>query len=167
MGMDKESIEQHIPSLRRYARALTGNSEHADDLVQDVCERAWRRLNLWRGEGSLRAWLFTIMHNLNINQYQYRQRRPTQPVSHEDQFGAQPPGQELSLELARTRDALARLPTNQREVLLLVVLEGMSYEETAQALNIPAGTVMSRLHRARERLRRERDHKVAKLERVK
>jgi RNA polymerase sigma-70 factor (ECF subfamily) len=166
--VNQDDIEQHIPSLRRYARALTGNGENADDLVQDVCERAWRRRHLWRGEGSgLRAWLFTIMRNLNINQHKYRQRRPTQAVSHEDQFGATPPSQEHSVELLRTREALARLPNEQREVLLMVVLEGMTYDETAQALGIPIGTVMSRLHRARDRLQREREGNVVKLERVK
>lgn len=150
---DAEEITACIPRLRRYARALTGDHALADDLVQDTLERAWGRFHLWRRGSDLRAWLFTIMHNLYINQTRTRHSErglgagegaPELPV---------PATQEDWLEIRDLEAALGRLPAEQREVLLLVGLEQMSYQEAAKVLSIPPGTVMSRLSRGRERLR--------------
>ena len=150
---DHESpITQHIPRLRRYARALTGERSAADDLVQDTLERALSRFHLWRQGSDLRAWLFTIMHNLYVNQTRSRIRHPHEPLD-------EPAAEELRArepdwgELRDIEEALARLPAEQRAVLLLVGLEQFSYDEAARVLGIPIGTVMSRLSRGRERLR--------------
>ncbi len=145
-------IVTHIPRLRRYARALLGDRYAADDLVQDTLERAWTKLHLWREGSDLRAWLFAIMHNVFVNQL--RSRRPvTEPIV--DDLPAVPvTGRQAEmLELLDVERALHRLPAEQREVLLLIALEQMSYEEVSRALDIPIGTVMSRLSRGRERMR--------------
>jgi RNA polymerase sigma-70 factor (ECF subfamily) len=146
-------IEQLIPRLRRYARALTGERSVADDLVQDTLERAWNKLHLWRRGSDLRAWLFTIMHNTHVNQVRSRAAMALVPLDPEAHDAPVRPTQMDMLEIRDLESALQRLPGEQREVLLLVALERMSYEETAKTLGIPLGTVMSRLHRARERLR--------------
>lgn len=147
-------IEQHIPRLRRYARALTGERTAADDLVQDTLERAWAKLRLWRPGSDLRAWLFTVMHNVYVNQVRARAAQPL--MAHEDE-GLNTPDRARQSDMLEVRDldvVLKELPEEQREVLLLVALEQLSYAETAKVLGIPIGTVMSRLSRARERLRR-------------
>lgn len=148
-------IEQHIPRLRRYARALTGERVAADDLVQDTLERAWNKLHLWRRGSDMRAWLFTVMHNVYVNQLRARVAHPVVSLDEsEAPHIAEPAPESDRLEIRDLDLALRKLPDEQREVLLLVGLEQLSYEETARALGIPIGTVMSRLSRARERLRR-------------
>ncbi len=153
--MDSRAILAEIPRLRRYARAMLGNREAADDLVQDTLERAWVRLSQWRVGSDMRAWLFSIMHNLRVDQL----RRPTVPTvsTHcmdEDELELPTrPAQTDELEVRDLESALSQLPDEQREVLLLVALEEMSYAEIATTLGIPVGTVMSRLSRGRERLR--------------
>jgi len=144
---------QYIPRLRRYARALTGDRARADDLVQDTLERALVKLHLWQPGSDLRAWLFSLMHNVFINQLRSQSARVTAELDDEAAQVAVRPTQTDWLELRDLQATLLRLPEEQREVLLLVGLEQMSYEETAGALGIPVGTVMSRLSRARERLR--------------
>lgn len=147
-------IEEHIPSLRRYARALLGERSHADDLVQDTLERAWGRFHLWHSGSDLRAWLFTIMHNLYVNQLRQGASAPAGvPLEEEALNVSVRATQEDGLEMRDLTAALARLPDEFREVVLLVGLEQMRYEEVAQVLGIPLGTVMSRLARGRERLR--------------
>jgi RNA polymerase sigma factor (sigma-70 family) len=146
-------VHELIPRLRRYARALTGERTAADDLVQDTLERAWSKLHLWRSGSDLRAWLFTIMHNVHVNQVRSRGAAATIPIDDELPDAPVRATQADMLEVRDIDSALKRLPTEQREVLLLVALEHMSYQETATALGIPIGTVMSRLARARERLR--------------
>lgn len=141
----------HIPRLRRYARALTGERARADDLVQDTLERALIKLHLWQPGSDLRAWLFTLMHNVFINQLRAQSGRLT--VDDDAAEVAVRPTQTDWLEVRDLQAALLRLPQEQREVLLLVGLEQMTYEESAGVLGIPVGTVMSRLSRARERLR--------------
>ncbi|HEX4928619.1 MAG TPA: sigma-70 family RNA polymerase sigma factor [Burkholderiales bacterium] len=140
-----------IPRLRRYARALTGERAAADDLVQDTLERAWTKLHLYRRGTDLRAWLFTVMHNVHVNKL--RATRPTDPLDDAMPELAQRAPQADALLLRDLDRAIARLPADQRAVLLLVSLEDMSYEEVARTLGIPIGTVMSRLSRAREKLR--------------
>jgi RNA polymerase sigma-70 factor, ECF subfamily len=151
-GRDPDFV-QHIPRLRRYARALTGDRGRADDLVQDTLERALVKFHLWRPGSDLRAWMFTIMHNVYINQVR---ASSTAAVSALDDEAVQPAiraTQSDRLEVMDLQIALLSLPEEQREILLLVGLEQMTYEEAAGVLNVPIGTVMSRLSRGRERLR--------------
>lgn len=148
-----EEITAHIPRLRRYARALTGNRDAADDLVQDTLERAWSRFHLWRHGSDLRAWLFTIMHNLFINHTRTRNRESDFALEEEAFAVPVSPAHDALVELKQLDAALRQLPNEQREVVLLVGLEQMSYESVARVLGIPLGTVMSRLFRGRERLR--------------
>jgi RNA polymerase sigma-70 factor (ECF subfamily) len=148
-------IEEQIPRLRRYARALTGDAHRADDLVQDTLERAWSKFGLWRRGSDLRAWLFAIMHNVFVNQVTSSSaRQEWQPLDGEALDVPVAPGQERALEMRDLVSSLTQLPTEYREVLLLVGLEELRYEEAAKILDVPLGTVMSRLSRGRERLRR-------------
>lgn len=140
-----------IPRLRRYARALVNDHASADDLVQDTLERAWAKLHLYRRGTDLRAWLFTVMHNVHVNKV--RSARATDPLDDEMPELAQRAAQGESLVVRDLDRAIARLPEEQRAVLLLVTLEEMSYDQVSRALGIPIGTVMSRLSRAREKLR--------------
>jgi RNA polymerase sigma factor (sigma-70 family) len=148
---DAQSLIELIPRLRRYARALVGERAAADDLVQDTLERAWSKLHLYRRGTDLRAWLFTVMHNVHVNRL--RATRPTDPLEDEMPELAQRATQGDALVVRDLERAVAALPVAQRQVLLLVALEDLSYEETARVLEIPIGTVMSRLARAREKLR--------------
>jgi RNA polymerase sigma-70 factor (ECF subfamily) len=150
---DGEGIITYIPHLRRYARALTGDQAAAEDLVQDTLERAWTRMVLWRPNSNIRAWLFTIMHNIYVNQVKSAARGQPQSGHWAEMEGSVSPSQENRLELRDLSKALQRLSHEQREVVLLIGLEQLSYEEAAQVLRIPIGTVMSRLSRGREQLR--------------
>jgi len=149
-----------IPRLRRYARVLTGDPSRADDLVQDALGRAWEKRALWKAGSDLRAWLFTIMHNVHVNQLALARREAGNlSLDAEGEFGAalQVPvhGNQLDrVELLEVVALMGRLPAEQREVLLLAAVEELRYEEIATVLGIPVGTVMSRLSRARDRLRR-------------
>lgn len=146
-------LAQQIPRLRRYARALTGDRGAADDLVQDTLERALTRLHLWRRGSDLRAWLFTIMHNLFVNQARARARHRHEALDADPEADATRVRDPDPLELRDLASALAQVPEEQRAVLLLVGLEQFTYDEAARVLDIPIGTVMSRLSRGRERLR--------------
>ena len=139
----------HLPRLRRYARALTGDRHRADDLVQDTVERALRKTLLFRPG----TWLLAIMHNLFINQLQAAQRQAETALDELSIKPRSPTDPQQIVEVLDIETALAQLPVEQRAVLLLVALEEHSYEDTAAILGIPVGTVMSRLARARERLR--------------
>jgi RNA polymerase sigma-70 factor (ECF subfamily) len=149
-----------LPRLRRYARVLTGDGNRADDLVQDTLARAWEKRGLWLAGSDLRAWLFTIMHNVHVNQFARRRRE--QAESSLDAEEGPAAGLEIPvratqsdrLELAEVLTHIARLPTEQREVLILAAVEELRYDEIARIQGIPIGTVMSRLNRAREKLRR-------------
>src|SRR6186713_1516739 len=140
-----------IPRLRRYARGLVGDRATADDLVQDTLERAWAKLHLYRRGTDRRAWIFTVIHNVHVNRV--RAARPTDLIDDEMPELAQRPAQGDALLVRDLDRSIARLPAEQRAVLLLVTLEEMSYEEVARTLGIPIGTVMSRLSRARDKLR--------------
>ncbi len=153
----RDELMEHVPRLRRYARALINNRDLSDDLVQDTLERALSRTEKFKQGSDLRAWLFTIMHNVFINQVRKASSRAVH-VSVDDESVAEgefavSASQTHSLEMRDLDYALQRLPADQREVVLLVGLEEMSYTEVALALDIPVGTVMSRLSRGRERLR--------------
>ncbi|WP_296445431.1 RNA polymerase sigma factor [Rhodoferax sp. UBA5149] len=151
--MNTQPIVNQIPALRRYARALTGDTWAADDLVQDTLERACSKWRLWAVGSDLRAWLFTLMHNLFANQVRRATRQAQgstvdiDDVAHE--LAAPDANLGNAMDLQR---CLLLLPQDQRVVLLLVSVEDMSYREVAQITGIPVGTVMSRLSRARSRL---------------
>lgn len=150
-----DEIEAAVPALRRYARALTRDVDRADDLVQDCIERALRKQGLFRPTGPLQAWLYRMLLNLYRNGLRQSYRQGGAPVALdsmlvEPSIAAPQPGRIALGEMSR---AIDRLPLEQREALLLVALEGLSYEEAAAILEIPTGTLMSRLSRAREKLR--------------
>lgn len=154
-------IIAEIPGLRRFARGLVGDFALADDLVQDCLERALSRLGQWQEGTNIRAWLCTILRNIHLNQIRYTSTRPTEPLPENDH--------KLALSVGPTQDqdhairdigkALLMLPIEQREVIILVGLEDMSYKETAEILGVPVGTIMSRLSRGREALRILMDNK--------
>jgi len=148
-----EELERQVPSLRRYARALMRDGDAADDLVHDCIERALSRRHLWKPSGTLRSWLFTILHNLYANEMRRRSRRPQVSGLHlvEGQL-QQSPAQHDHMVAGDMAAALGMLSDEQRQVLLLVALEGFSYADVATMLGVPLGTVMSRLSRARARL---------------
>jgi RNA polymerase sigma factor (sigma-70 family) len=150
----RQDIETLIPPLKRYARQLTRDPMAADDLVQDCLARALGKIHLWDPETDLRAWLFTILHNQHISlaRRDMRQRAYSQRLNLESSC-ALGPAQGVRLELRDVERALARLPEEQRSVILLIGLEGMGYEEAASAVNLPVGTVRSRVSRGREALR--------------
>jgi len=149
-----------LPRLRRYARVLTGDVHRADDLVQDTLARAWDRRRLWRAGSDLRAWLFTIMHNVHVNQILLR--RPERSHVSLDADDGQAAGFELAVratqsdhvEVNEVLAQIGRMPVEQREVLMLAAVEELQYHQIARLLGVPIGTVMSRLSSARERLRR-------------
>lgn len=147
-------IEPLIPALRRYAHALLRNPTDADDLVQDCLERAVTRWHQRQADGDARTWLFAILHNLAVTQMRQRARRGAHmPIEDTAEASlAVAPTQESGLRHRDLMTALDALPEEQRSVLLLVTVEGLSYAETADILAIPTGTVMSRLSRARDRM---------------
>lgn len=163
-----QQLLEAIPRLRRYAQALTHDADLADELVQDCLERAWGRLSLWRPGSNMRTWLFTILHNLYVNRVRQAASRPkVVPLDRASPASASVrPVQEARLEVHNIVEALDRLPEDQRCLLLLVGLEGMTYREAAETLDIPIGTVMSRLSRGREQLRVLMAGDGAKVERL-
>ncbi|MFK5998973.1 MAG: sigma-70 family RNA polymerase sigma factor [Rhodobacterales bacterium] len=152
-----DEIEAAIPALRRYAHALLRDREGADDLVQDCLECALARRHHWRGDGPVRAWLFRIL----LNRFRDNMRRASARATLVPLDNAPEPvskgGQEAHLRLREVHDAMGRMPPDQRAALLLVALEGMRFTEAAEVLNIPEGTLASRLGRARAFLRQETD----------
>ncbi|QCP49952.1 sigma-70 family RNA polymerase sigma factor [Trinickia violacea] len=142
-----------LPQLRRYARALTGDPAWADDLVQDTAERAFTRAHAFRPDSNLRAWLLTILRHLYIDQLRGRREIAVDDEHAPWRTLEAPHGEVDALFLRDVQRALYLLPVEQREVLLLVGVEELSYQETSAVLNVPIGTVMSRLSRAREHLR--------------
>jgi len=146
-------LEAQIPRLRRYARALTRDVARADDLVQNCLTRAVAKQHLWQYGTDLRAWLFTIMHNQHVNDVRRGVREGISvEVGEAPQLTVQSNAMP-TLELRDLERALAKLPHEQREVILLVGLEGMRYDQVAEILNVPIGTVRSRLSRGRDQLR--------------
>jgi RNA polymerase sigma-70 factor (ECF subfamily) len=149
MSSVRRGLEPLIPALRRFARALARDTEAADDLVQDTLVRALRAEHLFHG-GDLRTWLFTILLNLDRNRRRGLARRPVLAAIEDADPPGEPAGDGSGRDIER---GLALLPSEQREVLLLVTLEGLSYREAADVQGVPIGTVMSRLSRARATLR--------------
>ncbi len=162
MSEFRRQIEQAIPALRRYGRALTRNAETADEIVQDTLVRALRSEHLFRG-GDVRAWLYTILINVNRNRLRSLSRRPV--LASISETDAVTGSVELDgRDIARALDELAEEP---RAALLLVVLEGLSYREVAEIQGVPIGTVMSRLARARTQIKSFLDGERPPLRRVK
>lgn len=144
-----DELALQIPRLRRYARALTHDAAWADDLVQDTLERALQRRWLFRFGTNLTAWLFTMLHRLYLNEAP-RRRMVAVPLEEIAEPAAPgDPAQQIDLQRA-----LGRLSAEHRAVIVLVGLEQLSYQEVAEVLNVPIGTVMSRLARAREQMRK-------------
>lgn len=147
-------IVDNIPQLRRYALALVGDKARADDLVQDCLERAWPRRQQWREGTNMRAWLFTILHSVYANAARKHSREPQlAPLNDGAPELVSRATQGDQLEVRALELALADLPEAQRAAVLLVGLEDLAYADAAMVLDIPIGTLMSRLHRGRERLR--------------
>jgi RNA polymerase sigma-70 factor (ECF subfamily) len=141
-----------VPHLRAFAISLTGNRDRADDLVQDTLMRAWANFDRFERGTSLNSWLFTILRNASYSEYRKRRREV------EDVDGSYTarlrthPDQQSHLDYEDVRAALVKLPMDQREALLLVGAQGMSYEEAAEVCGVPLGTVKSRVNRARTKL---------------
>jgi len=151
-------LEEQIPRLRRYARALLRDATRADDLVQDTIVRALDKQHLWQPDSNLRAWLFTLMHNQHVNNVRrYAREGMTVDVDEvgTDLVAVSDPT--ASRQISELEAAIARLPEEQRQVLLLIGLEGIRYDEAAAVLDVPIGTVRSRLSRARDALRKMLD----------
>ncbi|HZU75878.1 MAG TPA: sigma-70 family RNA polymerase sigma factor [Dehalococcoidia bacterium] len=147
-------LEAEIPPLRRYARALTRDTARADDLVQECLVRALAKKHLWQAGTNLRAWLFTILHNQRVSTIRRSVREGVSaPLEEMATTLRIEPSAGASILLRDLERAIAALPEERRQVILLVGLEGMRYEDVAKILAIPVGTVRSRLSRSRDRLR--------------
>jgi RNA polymerase sigma-70 factor, ECF subfamily len=142
-----------LPQLRRYARALTGDPAWADDLVQDTAERALARWSAFRPQTNLRAWLLTILRHIHIDQLRARREIAVDDETAPWRTLEAPRGEVDGLVLRDVQRALYCLPVEQREVMLLVGVEELTYQEASGVLGVPIGTVMSRLSRAREHMR--------------
>jgi len=147
-------MAREIPRLRRYAMALTRDRDRADDLVQDCLERAIRKRHLWRRYGSIQNWLYRVLYNVFLNQLAQRNKHCRHiPI---DEMGAElsePARQEQQVACGDIAAAMQALPADQRAAIALTAIEGMSYDQAAEVLGIPIGTLRSRLFRARDRLR--------------
>ena len=146
-------IEPLIPPLRRYAYALVREHAAADDLVQDTLERALQHWSSRRAEGDLRAWLFTILRNLHVGRHRQAQRRGRAVAIDEADLPGTAASQDTTVEAQDVLAAMDQLPEDQKSLLLLVGVEDFSYDQAAHILDLPMGTVMSRLSRARKKLR--------------
>lgn len=148
-------IPAQIPALRRYALVLTRDADRAEDLVQETLSRAIAAAASWRPDASLLTWLLSIQHNIFVSGWRRArtERDALGRLAAVDKPQAQEAGQAAAVELAQVMDALMTLPDGQREILVLAAVEGLSYREIGEINDIPVGTVMSRLSRAREALR--------------
>ncbi len=150
----KWMIAREIPALRRYATLLVRNRDGGDDLVQDTLERAMNKSHTWRREGSIRSWLYRIQYSVFLNRYRKAHvREIADSDAVEQAAGIAPGGQENTLEYKRLMVAIEKLKPRQRDVLMLVAAQGFSYDQAAAIMDVPVGTVRSRLARARSDLR--------------
>lgn len=153
MRPDRGLLVAEIPHLRRYARALLRDADAADDLVQLCLERAMNKLHLWRSDRKLRVWLFAIMRNLHIDQLRHRALGGTQVSLDSVAEPSHPARQEDALFAKSVLTAIDQLSSEHRDVIVLIGINELSYSDAAAVLAIPVGTLMSRLSRAREKLR--------------
>lgn len=151
-----KQLTEQIPHLLRYAKALTRNTDMAEDLIQDCLERAWSKRSLWNPQRKLRPWLFTIMHNLYINEINKLVNKH-QHVSVDISMIDERVDDSQVLRINELDKALGKLNPGYREIILLAGLEGLSYKEIAVVTDLPLGTVMSRLSRGREKLKQLMD----------
>jgi RNA polymerase sigma-70 factor (ECF subfamily) len=154
-GFQSLDVEPHLGVLRRYALVLTRDADQAEDLVQEALLRAVAGAGTWRAEQGLRPWLLSIVHNTHVS----RRRRAQVEAAGARELAREavpvtPANQQARVELGQTMKALLSLPEDQREVVVLVAIDGLSYKDAAEILGLPMGTLMSRLARAREALRR-------------
>lgn len=157
----KWAIARQIPHLRRFAIALAKDATDADDVVQDCLERALRKSSLWSRRGSLRSWLFSMLYRTHIDHRRRQQRTgPTVGPEAIDAAVSHPPNQDQRMTCRDIGECLDRLPEEQRAVILLVAMEGVTYDEAAEILDVPIGTVRSRLSRGRETLRELRSPSI-------
>ena len=140
-----------LPQLRRYSRSLTRSDSDSEDLLQDCVEKVLVHGSEWRG-GSFKSWVYRIMTNLHLNTRRSLARRPSSPLDEAEGLAAAAAPDD-PLQRRRLMQALDSLPADGRAVLMLVVVEGHAYQEAAEILQVPVGTVMSRLSRARQALR--------------
>jgi len=148
-------LQTEIARLRHHARALTHERSRADELVQSCLVRAIAKRDLWQSGTDLRAWLFTILHNQHVNDVRRSVREGAWiPVEEVGVMPTVPPNAVAALQLRDLERAIATLPAEQRQAILLVGLEGLSYEKVAAILDVPVGTVRSRLSRGRDTLRK-------------
>lgn len=168
MGIRGGEVTPYIPGLRRYARTMVDDPVEGDDLVQECLARVLAQKGPPGHVRHMRAYLFKVLRNVQADRLskRYRAMDAAAMENAQGQF-YQPATQHTSLELRDLASALARLPDDQRHVIMLVGYEGLSYQDTAEALDVPVGTVMSRLSRGREALRRMTDREVPYLRKVK
>lgn len=152
----REEIADHVRSLRRYALVLTRNGDEAEDLVQEALTKALSGARLFAPERDLRVWLFSILHNAHISRLR-RKRTAFNAKPYLAQEDSRPASQLAHMELRQVLDCLEKLPDDQRRAVALVGLESMTYAQAAKVLGVPMGTLMSRLARGREALRRMTD----------
>ena len=162
MNQVAQQIEVHVPALMRYALALAHNPTAAQDLVQECAVRALTKAHLFKGGTNLRAWLFTILHNLYVSEMR-RNRNWKEAANSEAAISllSVPPSQTHSVMLRAVREAMRRLPSQQKLILYLIGVEGRSYKEVSRELGIPIGTVKSRCSRARDTLQQELNSRTA------
>ncbi len=157
MRPDRGVLIAEIPHLRRYARALLRDVDAADDLVQLCLERAMNKLHLWQSDRKLRTWLFAIMYNLHIDQIRHRAVGGVQVSLDLVAEPSQPARQEEVLFAKSVLAAVDQLPPEHRDVIVLIGINEFSYSDAAEILSLPIGTLMSRLSRARDKLRQSLD----------
>jgi RNA polymerase sigma-70 factor, ECF subfamily len=148
----REGLIKEIPNLRAFAASLSGSMQTADDLVQDTLLKAWSNAEKFTEGTNLRAWLFTILRNTYYSMYRRRGREVQDTDGIYSSKVAVQGNQESAIDLADFRIALAKLPEEQREVLIMIGATGLSYEEAAEICNVAVGTIKSRVNRARNRL---------------
>lgn len=151
-GNLKVELISAIPNLRAFAVSLCGNSDRADDLVQETLVKAWGSLASFTEGTNLTAWLFTILRNIYYSEYRKRRREAPDPDGAIAARLVAPDSQHAHMDFLDFREALQKLPVDQREALILVAASGLSYEEAAEICGCAAGTMKSRVNRARNRL---------------
>lgn len=164
-GTEAQQVLKCMPQLKRYAFSLARDFDRAEDLLQDTLQRAFEKLHLWNPDRNMRTWLFTIMHNIHASQARRYNNGPK--FVQDEETMAKRSGAAINTDLRDLELGLASLSAEHREIIHLVCVEELKYEEVADILELPKGTVMSRLYRAREQLRAFMFDEAGHLRRVK